>query len=94
MPAPNYLIIKSYQQNCLFVVRQGNDISSIHLIYAGVPQSSDLSPDLYNVFTADIPQSSNTLLATYADDTAILSSSPNPILASAALQDSANKIDK
>lgn len=94
MPAPYYLILKSYLQNRSFVVRQGYDISSTHSIYAGVPQGSDLSPDLYNVFTADIPQFSNTLLATYADDTAILSSSSNPNLASAALQDHANKIDE
>jgi hypothetical protein len=91
MPAPYYLIIKSYLQNRSFVVRQGNDISSTHPIYARVPQGSDLFPDLYNVFTTDIPQSNNTLLATYADDIAILSSSPNPILASAELQD--NNID-
>ncbi|KAL4143801.1 hypothetical protein QTP88_006080 [Uroleucon formosanum] len=94
MPAPYYLIIKSYLQNRSFVVRQGNDISSTHSIYAGVPQGSDLFPDLYNIFTADIPQFSNTLLATYADDTAILSSSSNPNLASAVLQDHANKIDE
>jgi hypothetical protein len=94
MPAPYYLIVKPYLQNRSFVVRQGNDISSTHPIYARVPQGSDLSPDLYNVFIADIPQSSNTLLATYADDIAILSSSPNPILASTELQDHANKIEK
>ena len=94
MPAPYYLIIKSYLQNRLFVVRQGNDITSIQSICAGVPQGSDLSPDLYNVFTVDIPQSSNTFLATYADDTAILSSSSNPNLASSGLQDHANKIDE
>ncbi|XP_015374037.1 PREDICTED: peroxidase-like [Diuraphis noxia] len=94
MPAPYYLIIKSYLQNRSFVVRQGNDISSTHSIYAEVPHGSDLSPDLYNIFTADIPQSCNTFLATYADGTAILSSSSNPILASAAIQDHANKIDE
>jgi len=37
MPAPYYPIIKSYLQNHLFVVRQGNDISSSRPIYAGVP---------------------------------------------------------
>jgi len=84
----------SYLQNRSFVVRQGNDISSTHSIYAGVPQGSDLSPDLYNVFTADIPQSSNTLLATYADDTAILSSSSNPNLALAFRIIPTNKIDE
>jgi hypothetical protein len=94
MPAPYYLIIKSYLQNLSFVVRQRNDISSTHPLYARVPQSSDLFPDLYNVFTADIPQFSNTLLATYAYDIAILFSSPNPILASTELQNHANKIEE
>jgi len=94
VPAPYYLIIKSYLYNRSFIVLQGNNISSTHSIYVGVPQGSDLSPDLYNVFTADILQSSITHLATYADDTAILFSSSNPNLASAALQDHANKIDE
>lgn len=70
--------MKSYLQNCSFVVRQGNDISFTHSIYAGVPQGSDLSPDLYNVFTADIPQSSNTLLATYVDDSYSFLQFPEP----------------
>lgn len=77
LPAPYYLIIKSYLQNRFFVVRLGNDLSSTHSIYAGVPQGSVLSPALYNLFTADIPQSDNTLLATYANDTAILAINVN-----------------
>lgn len=56
MLAPYYLILKSYLHNRSFVVRQGNDLSSTHQIYAGVPQGSDLSSVLYNLFTADIPQ--------------------------------------
>jgi retron-type reverse transcriptase len=65
MPAPYYLIIKSYLKNRSFVVRQGNDISSTHPIYAGIPQGSDLSPDLYNVFTADIFLLSNYLVTPF-----------------------------
>jgi hypothetical protein len=37
MPAPYYLIIKSYLQNRSFVVRWGNNISSTYPISAGVP---------------------------------------------------------
>jgi len=85
MSVPYYLILKSYLQNRSFVVRQGNDLSSTHSIYAGDPQGSDLPSDLYNVFTANIYQTINTLLATYADDTAILASSSNPNLISGAL---------
>jgi len=75
MPAPYYLIIKSYLHNRSFIVRQSNNISFTHSIYARVSQGCDLSPDLYNVFTADILHSSITHLATYADDTATLFSS-------------------
>jgi hypothetical protein len=100
MPAPYYLIIKLLIPTILptksFVCRTTGERYFIYPpnIYARVPQGSDLSPDLYNVFTADIPQSSNTLLTAYSDDIAILSSSPNPILASAELQDHANKIEE
>lgn len=93
MPAPYYLILKAYLQNRSFVVRQGNDLSSTHQIYAGVPQGSDLSPDLYNLFTADIPQSNNTLLATYADDTAILATGANPNQVTEILQTQVDRID-
>lgn len=64
-------------------------------MHAGVPQGSDLSPDLCNVFTADITQSINILLNTYANDTVIviLFSCSNSNQASKALQDHANKIN-
>jgi hypothetical protein len=47
-------------------------------ILAEVPQESDFSPDLYNIFASDIPQTQNITLATYADDTSILSSNIDP----------------
>ena len=93
LPAPYYLLIHSYLKNRSFSVRQGNYFSSTFHIQAGVPQGSDLSPDLFNIFTSDIPQSDNTILATYADDTAILSSSSDPVEASLALQLHLNLID-
>jgi len=46
--------------------------SSHFCIKAGVPQGSDLSPDLFNIYTADIPVTTNATMETYADDTAIL----------------------
>jgi len=74
LPAPYYLIIQSYIYDRTFAVRQGDSISSYFSISAGVPQGSDLSPDLFNIYTSDIPKTANTTIATYADDTAILSS--------------------
>jgi len=66
-----------------------NDVSSILL---GVPQGSDLSPDLYNIFTAHYPQSIHTLLATYADDTANFAINANSNLFTNLLQNQVNKI--
>jgi len=94
LPAPLYLIIKSYLSNRSFVVRQGNAFSSYFKIHAGVPQGSDLSPDLYNIFTADIPNADNILIATYADDTAILSDHNNNNVAASNLQSHLIKIEK
>lgn len=74
LSTPLYLLSKSYLQNRSFLVRQGNSFSSQFQFEAGVPQGSDLLPDLYNIYTVEIPNSENTLIATYADDTAILSS--------------------
>jgi len=53
------------------LIRQINSFSSYFNIQAGVPQGSDLKPDLFNVFTSNMSNSSNTITATYADDTAI-----------------------
>jgi len=72
LPAPLYLLIRSYLENRTFKVHQDNSFFSIFPILAGVPQGSDLSPDLYNIFSSDIPQTNDTIIATYADDTVIL----------------------
>ncbi|KAL4132531.1 hypothetical protein QTP88_009665 [Uroleucon formosanum] len=86
MPAQLYLVIKSFLENRSFSVRQGNFFSPRFNITAGVPQGSDLAPDLYNIYTADIPQTPNTLLATFADDTALLSTSDDISIAAHNLQ--------
>uniref|UniRef100_A0A2S2QCP3 Putative RNA-directed DNA polymerase n=1 Tax=Sipha flava TaxID=143950 RepID=A0A2S2QCP3_9HEMI len=56
LPAPYYLIILSYLCDRTFAVRQGDSTSSYFPISAGVPQGSDLSPDLFNIYTSDIPK--------------------------------------
>lgn len=86
LPAPYYLLIRSYLQNRTFSVRQGTSTSLYFPVFAGVPQGCDLSPDLFNIYTSDFPTTNNTTIATYADDTAILTSDTDPKIASSALQ--------
>lgn len=94
LPAPLYLLIRSYLENRTFKVHHGNSLSSLFPIQAGVPQGSDLSPDLNNIFTSDIPTTQNTFLATYADDTSILSPNSSSDKAFNALQLHLDLIDK
>jgi len=68
LPSPYFLLIKSYLDNRSFSVRHKNEFSTILKIKAGVPQGSDLSPLLYNIYTSDMPTSNQTLLATFADE--------------------------
>jgi len=84
--APLYSLICSYLENRTFKVCHGNSFSSLFPILAEVPQGSDLSPDLYNIFTSDTTQTQNTTLATYVDDTSFLSSNSNLIEAFTGLQ--------
>ncbi|KAL4104848.1 hypothetical protein QTP88_020124 [Uroleucon formosanum] len=93
MPAPLYLILKSYLEHRKFKVRHGNAFSPLFNIEAGGPQGSDLSPDLYNIFTMDIPKTVNTLLATFADDTPILLSNSDITITAQHLQEHLNLID-
>jgi len=79
LPALYYLIICSYLENRTYTVRYGNSVSLFYPIKAGVPQGNDLSPDLFNVYTANILKTPNTVMATYADDTAILSPGNDPV---------------
>jgi len=93
LPAPYYLLLHSYLCNRSFAVRKGNSISSYFSIQAGVPQGSDLDPDLFNIYTSDIPKVANTTIATYADYTAILASNTDLILSSSGLQTHLNQIN-
>jgi len=72
LPAPYFLILRSYPEDRYFTVKLNNSYSVYHKIKAGLPQGSDLSPILYNIYTSDIPKTNHTTLAIYADDTAIL----------------------
>lgn len=54
-----------------FKVRLKNSYSTSYRIKAGIPQSSDIAPFLYSVFTHGIPKTPCTFLGTYANDTLI-----------------------
>ncbi|XP_045453923.1 fatty acid synthase-like [Melitaea cinxia] len=86
LPHPIYSTIRSYVENRVFFVKQGEARSGLFKCLAGVPQGSVLGPVLYNIFTHDLPQSADVTIATYADDAAFLSSSVDPIRATAKLQ--------
>jgi len=79
LPAPYYLIICLYLENRTSTIQYNNSESSFYLIKEEVPQGSDLSPDSFNVYTADIPKTPNTIMATYVDDTTILSAGNDPV---------------
>jgi hypothetical protein len=87
------LCIKSYLENQTFVVRKFYSFSSYFHIQAGVPQDSDLAPDLFNIFTADMSNSLTTIIAEYADDTAILVPGNDPVQTSIHLQNHLNQIE-
>lgn len=93
LPAAYYLIIRSYLENRSYKIRYGSSYSPRFPIKAGVPQGSDLSPDLFNIYTADIPVTTNTTLATYADDTAILCANNDPDETTNCLQTHLDSID-
>lgn len=82
MPAPLYLTLKSYLENRKFKVRHSNAFSLLYDIEASVPQGSNMSPNLYNIYTMDISKSNNILLATFAHNTVILINNNYIILAS------------
>jgi len=86
LPAPYFLILKSFLEDRFFTVKHNNSYSPYYKLNAGVPQGSDLSPILYNIYTYDLPRTNHTTLATYADDTAILASNKDPNIASHNIQ--------
>ena len=93
LPTSFYAIIKNYLLNRKFLVKYNSASTSLHEIYAGVPQGSVLGPVLYLIFTADLPTSNYVKLSTFADDTAILAIHQNPTIASRNLQEHLDKIE-
>ena len=71
------LVLAAFLHGMTFRVRVESAISSSHLIAAGVPQGSTLSPALYSWYTNDLPAEQGSMLALYADDIALLSKSLN-----------------
>ena len=63
-----------------------NDISNLHEIISGVPQSS--------VFTADLPLSANTYTATFAGDTVVMAKSKYSNTALHLLQENLKRIEE
>lgn len=57
LPAPYFLLIKSYLENRSFVVRVNNCLSSQFPILVGVPQGSNITPFLQSIFVHDISKS-------------------------------------
>jgi len=92
LPAPLFLIIKSFLSNRSFAIRCADELSQIKHIKAGVPQGSILAPTLYNIFTSDTPHFDNTTLATFADDTCIISTNADLTIASNVLQTHLTKL--
>lgn len=74
LPAPFYLLLKSYLSERCFYVKVNNEMSTLRKIQAGIPQGSVLGPVLYTIFTSDMPCVNGITVATYADDTAFISS--------------------
>lgn len=71
----------------------GSSYSPYFCIKTGVPQSSNLSPNLFNICTAELPITTNTTITTYADDIAILCPSSDLDEISNFLQNHLDSID-
>ena len=77
LPAPFYLVIKSYIMNRYFYVKVNNTFSEICDIKAGILQGRVLGAVLHAIFTPDMPISEDITTATYAYDTALIACNNN-----------------
>lgn len=91
-PTNAYETLKSFLQDRHFLVQNGEALSNLRDINAGVPQGSVLGPLLYLIYTSDLPTSDSITTGTFADDTAILASHQDPIEATKLLQNGLNDI--
>lgn len=86
IPISYYTFVESYLNNRNFLVKQGEEVTNLYRINAGVPQGSVLGPTLYLLFTYDLSVSDKVVIGTFADDTVVLAVDKNPSQASAKLQ--------
>lgn len=95
LPTPHFLFSTSYVENRKFYVKINSSESSIHEVYAGVPQGSVLAPILYSVYTSDMPLPSgqHNITCTYADDTAFLFTAETLTWAALGLQEILNNVE-
>ena len=94
LPTNCYLFLQSYLNNRMFRVRQGQAVTTLNPITAGVPQGSVLGPILYLLFTSDLPVTHGVLIGTFADDTALMSTAYHPKIAASKLQRSLNNVSQ
>ena len=72
LPAPYYLVLKSFLSERNFYAKVSNEISSYGKIEARIPQGSVLGPILYTIYNSDMSCLNNVTVATYADNTPFL----------------------
>lgn len=94
LPTPLSRVLQSFLTDRLFLVRQGEEQTTLREVKAGVPQGSVLGPVLFLLYTSDLPMSSSTIVATYADDTAILAKGDTPEEASHKLELSTGLVEQ
>lgn len=91
-PINYYDFVRSYLSDRHFFVKQGEEITNLHKIQAGVQydnkiqQGSVMSPILYLMYMSDLPLTEGMLIRTFADDTAALDTDKNATEASSKLQ--------
>lgn len=89
----NYIqLIASYLTDRTFRVQNGRCLSNAHILTAGVPQGSVLSPTLYCAYVRDIPVHPKCKLTLYADDTVIYTKHINIQFACLQMQEALNII--
>lgn len=94
LPAPFYVLLKSYLNDRSFYVNVNDENSEIGSVKSGVPQGSVLGPILFTIYTADLPTRSDVMTATYADDTAIIATNESASEASSLVQSQLDLISK
>lgn len=72
LPINYYTFVRSYLTDRHFLVKQGEAMTNLHKIQAGVPQGNIMGPTLYLPYTADLPVAEGTVTGAFADDTAVM----------------------